>query len=131
MAVKGVSCEGSEPIMKIEKFNETPIAILEPGEKISNIDDVLDMIGNASYNDCFSLIVDKDNLDASFFNLRTGFAGEMLQKFSNYGMRIAIIGDFSAYTSKSLQDFIYECNKGNQVFFKGSREEAIAALARK
>lgn len=32
---------------------------------------------------------------------------EVLQKFINYQTKIAIIGDFSGYTSKSLKDFIY------------------------
>ncbi len=51
-----------------------------------------------------------------FFILSTGFAGEMLQKYINYGGRIAIYGDFSNYTSKPLHDFIYESNKGKDVF---------------
>ena len=36
-------------------------------------------------------------------------------------MKLAIIGDFSGYTSKPLRDFIYESNNGNQVFFVSKR----------
>ncbi|WP_083996437.1 DUF4180 domain-containing protein [Desulfosporosinus acididurans] len=52
-----------------------------------------------------------------FFDLKTKLAGEILQKFVNYHVRIAIVGDFSGYKSKSLKDFIYESNNGKDVFF--------------
>jgi len=63
-----------------------------------------------------------------FFRLKTGLAGEILQKFVNYRMKIAIVGDFSIYTSKSLKDFIYESNKGKHIFFVPSEKEAIEKL---
>ncbi len=53
-----------------------------------------------------------------------------MQKFINYGGRIAIYEDYSGYTSKPLKDFIYESNKGNEVFFASSKEEAIEMLTR-
>ena len=52
-----------------------------------------------------------------------------MQKCVNYCMRIAIIGDFSAFTSKSLDDFIRESNRGRHVLFKSSADEAIGALS--
>ncbi len=42
--------------------------------------------------------------------------GEILQKFVTYKAKLAIAGDFSVYTSKSLKDFIYESNNGNHIF---------------
>jgi hypothetical protein len=52
-----------------------------------------------------------------------------LQKFSTYGSRLAIIGDFSKYDSKSLRDFIYESNKTGRICFVGSQDEAVKALS--
>ncbi len=46
----------------------------------------------------------------------------------NYNMKIAIVGDFSKYNSKSLKDFIYECNKGKHIFFKSTLEEGLKSL---
>jgi hypothetical protein len=89
------------------------------------------MFVSASYNyGCDRLIVYKESLDEKFFDLKTGFAGEILQKFSNYKMKLAIIGDFSEYVSKSksFHDFVYESNKGNRVFFKETPEEGMMAL---
>lgn len=48
----------------------------------------------------------------------------------NYGGRIAIYGDYSHYTSKPLKDFIYESNKGKDVFFVTTRDEAVEMLTR-
>ena len=70
----------------------------------------------------------KESLDERFFDLKTGVAGEMLQKFSNYSFRLAIVGDFSCYASKSLRDFMYECNNGSLVFFVGGIQAAVDRL---
>ena len=70
----------------------------------------------------------KEAIDEAFFDLKTGIAGEVLQKMINYHIQFAIIGDFSTYTSKALRDFIYESNKGKEVFFVKTQEEALAKL---
>ena len=59
---------------------------------------------------------------------RTGLAGEILQKFTNYQIKAAVYGDYSRYTSKPLRDFIFESNRGGQFFFVATREEAIQKL---
>ena len=64
------------------------------------------------------------------FVLSTRIAGEILQKFINYQFKFAIVGDFSGYTSKPLKDFIYESNKGRDIFFVSSEEDAIEKLSR-
>lgn len=63
------------------------------------------------------IAINKSLISESFFDLKTRLAGDILQKFINYRVKIAIIGDFSMYTSKSLKDFIYECNKGKDIFY--------------
>ena len=73
-------------------------------------------------------IISKDNLIEDFFDLRTKIAGEVLQKIINYRMKLAIIGDFSKYKSKSLRDFIYECNSGRDIFFVKNESEALNLL---
>jgi hypothetical protein len=61
--------------------------------------------------------------------LKIRLAGEILQKFINYGVKIAIIGDFSGYSSKSLKDFIYECNNGNAIFYLPNQQQVIEKLS--
>ncbi len=69
-------------------------------------------------------------MTADFFDLKSGIAGEILQKFSNYLVRLAIVGDFSKYANKSLKDFIFESNKGGQINFVDSQLEAINVLSK-
>lgn len=59
----------------------------------------------------------KSNFDEGFFDLSTGIAGDILQKASNYKIKIGIIGDFRNVQKKSLKDFIYESNRTRQVVF--------------
>ncbi len=94
---------------------------------IGSTADALDIMAEIFYQGCNRMIIPKEVLTDTFFKLMTGLAGDILQKFSNYNMKLAIVGDFES-ASGSLADFIYECNKGNQVFFKKTFEEAIAAF---
>jgi hypothetical protein len=116
--------------MKYETLNEVRIAILEPGENMNTLNDVLDMNATASYEGCIGMIVPMNCMNADFFRLKTGLAGEFLQKFTNYKMKIAVAGDFSGFSSQSLRDFIYESNKGRQVFFKASIDDCVKAIVR-
>lgn len=75
------------------------------------------------------IALNKDGVSEEFFNLSTKLAGGILQKFINYHIKFAIFGDFSSYTSKPLKDFIYECNRGNNIFFVSSEQDAIARLS--
>lgn len=88
--------------------------------------EMLDLMVEAGYNSCDRIIMHADNLHPDFFDLRTGIAGEILQKFSNYRMKLSLIGDFSGYKSKSLQDFIRESNSQGIISFVDSIEKALA-----
>ncbi|HCM60508.1 MAG TPA: hypothetical protein DIS74_09080 [Bacteroidales bacterium] len=69
-----------------------------------------------------------DSFAAGFFDLRTGLAGEILQKLSNYRMRLAIVGDFTRLKSRSWRYFIRESNRGKTVCFMPTVQGAISAL---
>jgi len=92
---------------------------------INTTQDALDLMADCSYNDFDTIILFEENFTPDFFDLKTGIAGEILQKFSNYGMRLGIIGEYSKYQSKSLRDFIYECNKSGKILFMKSIEEIL------
>lgn len=110
--------------------NGKEIAIVNSDEVcIKDVQSALDFIMTINYETgCHSIIINKEAVTEDFFDLSTKNAGEILQKFINYQFKLAIIGDFSGYTSKSLKDFIYECNKGRDVFFVSSEEDAIEKL---
>ncbi|MGN8070738.1 DUF4180 domain-containing protein [Mucilaginibacter sp. SG564] len=95
---------------------------------INDAQDALDILANCAYQDANRIIVYQKDITEDFFELKTKLAGEVLQKFSNYNSKLAIVGDFSGYGSKSLRDFIYESNKVGRVSFVATKEEAIEAL---
>lgn len=91
----------------------------------------MDLLMSAKYEaGTKNVVIDKRLITEDFFILSTGLAGEILQKYVNYGGRIAIWGDYSRYTSKPLKDFIYESNKGKDVFFAATEDEAVDMLTR-
>lgn len=98
---------------------------------VKEVQDALDIMANAAYSGATTLIFHEKNITPDFFDLKTGIAGDILQKFSTYQMPLAIVGDFSKFTSKSLRDFIYESNKGGKVNFVSSVEEAKEKLGRR
>lgn len=75
-----------------------------------------------------SLVILKENLAETFFDLRSGLAGEILQKVVNYRLRLGLVGDYSGYESKALRDFIYESNKSNRIVFVDTIDEALKRL---
>ncbi|MFN3444770.1 MAG: DUF4180 domain-containing protein [Bacteroidia bacterium] len=114
---------------ELHQINETRIVeIISDGFVINNIEDGIDLVGNIYYQDVDKVILHEKNITPTFFDLSTGIAGEVLQKFSNYRIRLAIVGDFSKYTSKSLNDFIYESNKNRKINFVVDVNEAKSRL---
>ncbi len=118
--------------MEIEIIKNKGIRIAEiisDKIEIKNVQDALDVMADCDYQGARNIIVHKKNLAPGFFDLSTGLAGEVFQKFSNYRVRLAIVGDFSAYKSKSLQDFMYESNIMGRIIFIRSKEEALDRLS--
>jgi len=118
--------------MKIETYTINNINIAEIISEeiiINDAADGLDLLGNLYYQGFDKIIIYKQNITANFFDLKNGIAGEILQKFSNYRVSLAIIGDFSSFGSKSIKDFIYESNKGKHINFLVSTAEALEKLA--
>ena len=113
-------------------FTDTIIAELSDEEfVISKTQDALDLFGELIPFNCTKIVIHESNLHPDFFILRTGIAGDILQKFSNYRIKLAIAGNFSKLKSKSLQDFIRESNKGNSIFFLENLDTALNKLAGK
>lgn len=106
------------------------IAEIAPeGFLISNTQDGVDLLGNMYFENIDKVIIHKASLTPDFFDLKNGIAGDILQKFSNYRVRLAIVGDFLEFKSKSLIDFMYECNKRKQIVFVGTLEEGMKVLS--
>ncbi len=114
------------------KKNDVEMASVESNEiLITDVQSALDLMATVQYETgCDRIIINRSALSEDFFVLKTRLAGEILQKFINYRVKVAIVGDFSIYSSESLKDFIYECNKGKDIFFLSNEEEAIDKLSK-
>lgn len=117
-------------ITTLEK-NGVNIAVVRSGDVlITDVQSALDFMATVSYETgCDRILVSKSAISEPFFDLKTRLAGDILQKFINYRTKIAIIGDFSGYTSQSLKDFIYESNKGKDIFFLSDEDQAVEKLS--
>lgn len=114
---------------KVEKNVKTCAIVESEDIVITDTQSALDLMATIRYElGTENIAISKDLINRDFFVLSTKLAGEILQKFVNYGVRIAIYGDFSGYTSKPLKDFIFESNRRNSVMFVADRDEAVNKL---
>ena len=97
------------------------------GVTLASAQDFLQVIMNSSAE---RFILHQRDIDERFFDLRSGLAGEMLQKIVNYRLRLAIVGNFSIYESKSLKAFIHESNRSNTIAFVDTIEDALKKLGK-
>lgn len=99
------------------------------GPPLATMDDALDLIG-AAFLGAEVVAVPAGRLDESFFSLDTRFAGELMQKFVNYRLRLAIIGDISRHlaASSALRALVDESNRANHVWFVADLDALDARL---
>lgn len=117
--------------MKIisHRINDKTIAEIQAENVIiASAEDGTDLLGDVYYQGFDRLILHKHTITESFFDLKNKMAGEILQKFSNYRVKLAIVGNFDEHNSKSVQDFIRESNTIGHVNFVISVLEALEKL---
>jgi len=91
----------------------------EDGPPLAAERDINDFLGAAWGAEATMVAIPVARLDPAFFQLATRLAGEVAQKFVNYRVRLAVVGDISAHCaqSKALRDFVYESNQGQALWF--------------
>ena len=103
-----------------------PVVAAESGIAIRSVRDVSDAIGS-----CFGtagLILTEAELSPAFFDLHSGIAGEFLQKFTNYRMRVAIVLPDPAAHGPRWKELAYEHRKHALIRFVPTRADADAWL---
>lgn len=102
------------------------VALSENGVVIHNAQEFLDIVLNLPSD---RVIIYKENIPEEFFDLRSGLAGEILQKAVNYSTQLGIVGDLSRYPSRSLKAFVSESNKSDKIIFTDTLDEALQRLS--
>jgi len=100
------------------------------GPTIRSDRDAVDLIGMALSERCGLVVLPVERLGDDFFQLKTRILGEVIQKFVNYERRLAILGNIDHHleASKALRDFVYETNRGRQVWFVADRAQLESRL---
>ncbi|MGC5021113.1 DUF4180 domain-containing protein [Micromonospora sp. DT47] len=103
----------------------TVLACAADGPKLCSAADATDVIGEALGYGADLVLLPVRRLAVEFFTLRTGVAGELVQKFVNYRLRLAVVGDVSPHVARStaLRDFVAEANRGDQLWFVATMAE--------
>ena len=96
------------------------------GISIKSGNDVSDMLMASLEHG--GLILTEADLCPEFFDLRTGLAGEALQKFVNYQARIAIVMASSDSHGERFSELMYEHTVHPLIRFFTSEDEAKAWL---
>lgn len=92
--------------------------------------DFVDLLAWGSESKTNLFVLEDLNFVPEFYDLKTGLAGEVLQKLSNYSARLAIVGTFEMVVCERFRELMSESNKGSQVRFARSRDEAISWMMR-
>ena len=90
-----------------------------------------DLIGHALGEAVDWVVLPVECLPEAFLNLRSGIAGATIQKFVNYRLRLAVIGNIDAELagSQALRSYVYETNRGTDCWFLDTMEELEARLS--
>ncbi|MBM0225755.1 DUF4180 domain-containing protein [Micromonospora sp. ATA51] len=108
-----------------------PVLVCDPaGPPVATVADALDLIG-AAFLGAEVVAVPASRLDPDFFALGTRFAGEIMQKFVNYRLRLAVVGDISRHlaASAALRALVHESNRAEHVWFVPDLDALDARLA--
>ncbi|WP_446214861.1 DUF4180 domain-containing protein [Micromonospora sp. IBHARD004] len=108
-----------------------PVLVCDPaGPPVATVGDALDLIG-AAFLGAEVVAVPASRLDEGFFSLDTRFAGEIMQKFVNYRLRLAVVGDISRHlaASAALRALVHESNRAEHVWFVPDLDALDARLA--
>ncbi|MBN1272390.1 MAG: DUF4180 domain-containing protein [Candidatus Aminicenantes bacterium] len=96
---------------------------------VSSERDIVDLFGLSYEHDTNRFLFYESNFPADLFNLKTGLAGAVFQKIAVYHARAAVVLDSGEKKNKRFEEFMYECNKQNQVRFFTDTDAAVEWLS--
>jgi hypothetical protein len=96
-----------------------------PGEVISSQGEVLDLVSLCGEARSDKLLIPGGSLVEKFFDLSSGLAGEICIKLSTYRIKTAIVVDLDSISSQRFKEWAGECNRGSEIAFRSSRDQAV------
>lgn len=96
----------------IEKNKMKYISLNHSGNLIRTEADALELLSVCMENETNLLLIPGERLPAEFYQLSTGIAGAVLQKFVLYGIKCAVVLD-KDFGQGRFRDLLIESNRGN------------------
>ena len=114
--------------IEIVEKNGTRYLIINGVKIFSSVESGDEVLEVAMSEGVDAVVVPSEAVSLLFFDLKTRVAGEILQKFTLYHIRLAVTGDFSNIPSDSLRAFMVESNRQGSIVFVDSIEAAFEKL---
>jgi hypothetical protein len=108
------------PENELTTIHGAPVLVMpSDGEPLGTVESATEVIGDAAWGEAQIVAIPVERLTDDFFELKTRFAGEVTQKFANYRLHLAIVGDIESRVSESvsLAAWVAESNRGRQLWF--------------
>lgn len=104
--------------------NKKYIELISAAEPLGTENDALDLIALCWEHGINALMIHYTALSEDFFKLKTKSAGNIIQKFINYGIKAAAIIPRETIQKGRFKEMAMETNKGNHFRLYESKEEA-------
>ena len=108
----------------VEKDGITYVECLAGGGLIQAERDALDLAAACWEHQTARLLIHAASLSEDFYQLKTGLAGAVLQKFANYHIRAAAVIPAELAGQGRFGEMVLEANRGNQ--FRVFQDHAAA-----
>jgi hypothetical protein len=89
----------------------------------------MDLVAACLEQGTHRLLLEARHLPPAFFELRSGFAGELVQKMQNYRIRVAGVFPSEASYGDRFREFLLEARRGHGFRVFAARDEALTWLA--
>lgn len=107
-----------------EVENKKYIELISTTEPLTTENDALDLIALCWEHETNALMIHYASLSEDFFKLKTKVAGNIIQKFINYGIKAATIVPQEIIQKGRFKEMAVETNQGNHFRLYESKEEA-------
>ncbi|MEV6235803.1 DUF4180 domain-containing protein [Lentzea sp. NPDC051838] len=113
------------------RHGATVLMCAPDGPPVNDEQSAVDLMATLWGQEVGWLVLPVARLTEDFFVLRTRVAGAVVQKIQQYGFRMVVLGDIAEHVGRStaLRDFVYESNRGRQLWFVADEAELDARLS--
>jgi hypothetical protein len=98
----------------VHQAGKTYLEVIPSEWRVASERHALDLVAACGENGTNRLLLHAASLSEDFYQLKTGLAGDVLQKFANYRIRSAAIIPLELASQGRFGEMVWEANRGNQ-----------------